>query len=806
MTHAQLRSLLQHITLIGVLFSVTLSGGSVGIVSLSARLILVGLAVLAALMQVMFIAQKGQRLSTALDYGWLAMGAATFLSVFSGDPRRSIEFWIFPLALQLPYFYGAIALLRNRWPPAAYVRVIVIVGALLFARVVIVLIKALADWHALQPPDGSLLPPDYRLFDVLDNPNVFGAYLALIIPAVIGYLGTLLNKPRSTFERGALVIWLGGALLCLIATGSRNNQFATSIGTAAALALIVLSDKSRSAAIGQWLSARLIRKVGVAIGGMAIALLLIGVVAYESSSAERVGGALKRLDLWRTALGATAQHPILGVGVGSYPIALMQTNSIPPVVIERHAHNIFFNTLAENGIIGLIALLFFGGLLIRAALISWRTADSAQRTLYSGIMGGLIAFLLSNLFDTPLLQAAPLFIAVTYCALLCAPLPAFTQANIKPLREHPILRFWMVTASFVVSAIGVVLVALYVNQWTGAQAGSAQVLDRGVALDPHDPLIRAQAAVTWAQLVYRGANTDTSTLDQAIAHYQDAIRLDPTYAVHHLNLAMLLKRRGALDAALDQLAIAVWQAPNSAVMRLNYGVALETAGQSAAALDQYEHAIALNERWRAALFWQSTPLRQQAARETPLGTLAPYLLAMSQGDQARDEGHTSAAIDAYTRAAQLAGDDTSRAVARGMIAFSSAQWVNARYEFNVAIALAGTDATRAILYLGDLYGVRSQPDAMQAQYAAAFARIDRYSAFGPGQLGDITYAVNVFGRFGYVSDYLPDVLLLDLTPFEAAEFVKLARYERARGNSTQATAIDQRILVANPSYAPALEN
>ena len=45
-----------------------------------------------------------------------------------------------------------------------------------------------------------------------------------------------------------------------------------------------------------------------------IALLLIGVVAYESSSAERVGGALKRLDLWRTALGGfLGQRVVLGV-------------------------------------------------------------------------------------------------------------------------------------------------------------------------------------------------------------------------------------------------------------------------------------------------------------------------------------------------------------------------------------------------------------------------------------------------------------------------------------------------------------
>jgi O-antigen ligase len=98
--------------------------------------------------------------------------------------------------------------------------------------------------------------------------------------------------------------------------------------------------------------------------------------------------------------------PVVGVGLNNFDVAYVElertgrsflpgTGLAPP----ESAHNLYLNTLAEQGLVGVAAL----ALLILAAgrmvLALRRSADPRIRGFGLGLLGAGIALLVSNLFD-----------------------------------------------------------------------------------------------------------------------------------------------------------------------------------------------------------------------------------------------------------------------------------------------------------------------------------------------------------------------------------------------------------------------
>lgn len=173
------------------------------------------------------------------------------------------------------------------------------------------------------------------------------------------------------------------------------------------------------------------------------------------------------------------------------------------------------------------------------------------------------------------------------------------------------------------------------------------------------------------------------------------------------------------------------------------------------------------------------------------------------GDGERTANRSASALTFYERALTGAPGQTDELIARGLIAWIRGDLVYARYYLKAASLSDGENVALAWLYRGDLALSEGDIRTMQSDYQTAFSRLDSYSTFGPGTLGEITYAVNVFGRYGYVTDYLPDVVLLDIGRFEAARFVNLAHIRAETGDVAEAIHILRRILLSNPDYTPA---
>jgi protein O-mannosyl-transferase len=89
-------------------------------------------------------------------------------------------------------------------------------------------------------------------------------------------------------------------------------------------------------------------------------------------------------------------------------------------------------------------------------------------------------------------------------------------------------------------------------------------------------------------------------IDEAIGHFQDAIRLKPDLAEAYTSLAVAHGMRGQIDAAIETLERAIRLQPDYAEAHYDLGIALEHKGQPDAAIGQFQEAIRLKPGFVAA--------------------------------------------------------------------------------------------------------------------------------------------------------------------------------------------------------------
>ena len=186
------------------------------------------------------------------------------------------------------------------------------------------------------------------------NPAFFAA---ILLPAAMFGLYELLNG-RRIFASGAITLL---CTIAIVASGTRGAWV-----SAAVVAVVFIVPRLTPA-----------RRV-VAIGAMCalvlITLQLPGVanlVGERTDTAISTGGA-GRTDIWSVGIGIVTDHPITGVGLANFAVAVTPerirdttaASQSAETIANQAAHNIVIGTFGELGIIGLILLAAFIGPLI----------------------------------------------------------------------------------------------------------------------------------------------------------------------------------------------------------------------------------------------------------------------------------------------------------------------------------------------------------------------------------------------------------------------------------------------------------
>ncbi len=213
------------------------------------------------------------------------------------------------------------------------------------------------------------------------------------------------SSPRlNTFLKIALLI----QLIALVYMGSRGSILAISL-----IFLLLAISTLRVKTVLTW------------TGGLAIVVLLfIAFIQFfpnnffskdvvDQYSVERTAESdHQRLSAWKIAIAKLAEGNDLvwGIGPRNYKVIndmdfVTQNESLMKMKKYSHGHNLFLTQVIEQGIVGLLAMLFFFLLVFICLFKDWRGAPQRKPGwAWYGGLGGLSIPVIAGMFNTPFYQ------------------------------------------------------------------------------------------------------------------------------------------------------------------------------------------------------------------------------------------------------------------------------------------------------------------------------------------------------------------------------------------------------------------
>jgi tetratricopeptide (TPR) repeat protein len=446
------------------------------------------------------------------------------------------------------------------------------------------------------------------------NPNHFAAWLEMVIPLGVAYLGAVALRtgrhiarmarssqsmgvaPRRAWA-GALAshqrsFWLpllvlGAVLVMLVAhsaTGSRGGTMSLLAG----LAVVGLGFARRSRS-----GRRSSRGARIASAAIVAALLLASVITVASwarledalvqgGDVDGEVGLLTRVAVGEKGRGLVADFPLVGTGLGSWRHAFPLYQE-PPVEggIWQHAHDDYLELAAETGVAGIAIVVWFAALVITAARgrrtgdtlpatgmprqerpagfapADWRAAFSRASWLRFGVCGGITAILVHSLVDFSLRLPANLLLLGVLAGMLLLTRPSRATAPSHAVAVFALLL--LLTASPLV-------------------VGTARELLGGMPSSPETAIARSDAALA--------ENDDRAS---AVLLAQRAIELSPAERATHEAMAMALGNDAEGEQALRR---AVALDPWAIELRDWLAAQLATRGETTLAAAELEESVA----------------------------------------------------------------------------------------------------------------------------------------------------------------------------------------------------------------------
>ena len=286
--------------------------------------------------------------------------------------------------------------------------------------------------------------PTLRMFSVFPDSHSFGLFLILSIPALLTLIFYYENSHRKTLIIYNLLLAI--TLLGIILSGSRGIWISVLVPLLISLiyanfpriSRMILKAKINISVI----RAKLANISETKIPKMLLASFLIFLFLFPVSSlllslSQRTQGssldsssdlvferaktitdfseisAKSRLEILSLTISSILKHPLLGVGLGNYPIVLKE--DISAAKKGASAHNLYLDICAEMGIFALFVLIFIFYLILKKL---WTIYKENSNTIYGifaiSFMFYFIWVLSYNLFDVVLLndKVFLLFVAI----------------------------------------------------------------------------------------------------------------------------------------------------------------------------------------------------------------------------------------------------------------------------------------------------------------------------------------------------------------------------------------------------------
>ena len=234
----------------------------------------------------------------------------------------------------------------------------------------------------------------------------FGAYLAMIIPLLLGAFLAF----RGLIRWVSLVI-IGLSFFMILFSGSKIAIFSSIISVLlfAALAFPLFLKRGRSSK-KQFLRSKRLLGTAVCLAAVVVAVFFIvdghfGNEIKDSNLYNRLKGLERALDyrlgaLWKMALAMIRDYPLTGVGVGGYIIEVSNYARWNEVQLESEsAENYILQAGSELGLIGLFLVLWIGWEILRQMRRSYSKLlfSDNLKILLIGVIAAMFSFFLNVL-------------------------------------------------------------------------------------------------------------------------------------------------------------------------------------------------------------------------------------------------------------------------------------------------------------------------------------------------------------------------------------------------------------------------
>jgi O-antigen ligase len=224
-----------------------------------------------------------------------------------------------------------------------------------------------------------------RASALFPDPHMLSLYLGLSIPPAAAFW-LQSGKRKRRMISAALILLISADLL----TFSRGGYFGLFVGLGGFFILFF----GRRLTLGNFKPVLLGSMVFLIATGLLLATPF-GTRLLSSFSLED-GSNTERLRLWQEAVGYIGERPLLGAGIGNYPLLAKPSASYREPI---YAHNLYLDIASE---IGLLGALCFAGLLFLSLCRAWRKWRAEQDVFALAILCSLIIFSTHSLFELPL--------------------------------------------------------------------------------------------------------------------------------------------------------------------------------------------------------------------------------------------------------------------------------------------------------------------------------------------------------------------------------------------------------------------
>jgi O-antigen ligase len=120
---------------------------------------------------------------------------------------------------------------------------------------------------------------------------------------------------------------------------------------------------------------------------------------FAAGVGERDIAAVSRKEIWRATWQMWKAHPMTGVGLGGYWVAIPGYHNAPGTLVPQEAHNDYLELLASGGIVGAAMGIWFFAVVCKRTRASLRSPSRFRRAASFGAALGIVGVGVHSLFD-----------------------------------------------------------------------------------------------------------------------------------------------------------------------------------------------------------------------------------------------------------------------------------------------------------------------------------------------------------------------------------------------------------------------